>query len=75
MPVTRAALAAMAIGTVASAMTVRIQGRGSVKYPYRMPSVSRETSERMPLQASATSRLVSASTITLPSRSTGTAQA
>src|SRR5450756_2477580 len=37
-----------------------------------MASVSSEISERMPLQASATSRLVLLSMMTLPSRSTGT---
>ena len=37
-----------------------------------MASVSSETSERIPLHASATSRLVLLSVITFPSRSTGT---
>ena len=44
---------------------------GSVKYPNTIPRVSSEISERMPLQASATSSVVFARTSTLPSLSTG----
>ncbi len=70
-PATRIPFATIATGMVERAMASRTQLRESLKYPRTMPSVSSETSERMPLQASATSSVVLASTITLPSRSTG----
>ena len=42
-----------------------------MKYPYTAPSASSACSDRIPLHASATSRVVDASVITFPSRSTG----
>ena len=51
-------LATMATGTDERAMTLLTQPRESAKYPNTMPSVSREISDRMPLQASATSSVV-----------------
>ena len=69
-PATRAALATMATGTAASPMT-RGPMRRSVKYPRTIASVISETSDRMPLHASATSSVVLARISTLPSRSTG----
>src|ERR1017187_1109339 len=71
-PKMRIALAAIAMGMLARA-SAALRGKVfSRKYPKKTESVNRLTRERMPLQASATSNCMEGSSITLPSRRTGT---
>src|SRR6266852_5393345 len=71
-PTMRSPLAATAMGTDASASATRIATRFSKRYPYMIARVVSDSKERMPLQASATSRGMAGRLITLPSRNTGT---
>src|SRR5450631_2682667 len=71
-PTMRSAFAATAIGIDATASATRITTRFSKRYPYMIAKVVSDSNDRMPLQASATSRGMAGRLITLPSRNTGT---
>ena len=71
-PTIRNAFAATAIGMEAIARMTLMPTRFSSRYPYITAKQVRESSECMPLQASATSSGIAGRLITFPSRRTGT---
>src|SRR5579863_64570 len=68
----RKLFAKTAIGMEASASRRRIEMRDSIRYPYIIESVASDNRERIPLQASATSRGMAGRLMMLPWRNTGT---
>src|SRR6185369_4222123 len=69
-PMTRMALVKMAMGMAEKMMTHLFRGEMLMKKAYATARARRETSDRMPLQASATSRVVAGNMMMFPSRST-----
>src|SRR6266481_217065 len=60
------------MGMDASASMTRIETCFSIRYPYIIARVVRDSRERIPLHAWATSKGIAGRLITLPSRNTGT---
>ena len=69
--VTRRAFTKMAMGIQESIKIVLCQKDFLMKYANTVPRASKEIRDRIPLQASATASVVSASLIIFPSRKTG----
>src|SRR5215469_2734819 len=71
-PTIRKPLAMTAMGMAAMARSTRMRTRFSSRYPYMIASVVSVIRERIPLQASATSKGIAGRLMMLPSRNTGT---